>query len=142
MRAKLFQLCPTLCDPVDCSPQGSSVRGILQPRILEWVAISPLQGIEPCLLSLLHCRQVPYHLCQLGSLLDYDYRPNIPATCFCKGNFAEIQPHLLVYCLLVLLCCRCRIGYLQQIFWPAKPKKHLSSQWSFIEEFAISWCVV
>ena len=33
-------LCPTLCDPVDCSPPGSSVYGILQARILEWVAIS------------------------------------------------------------------------------------------------------
>ena len=30
---------PTLCDPTDCSPQGSSVRGILEARILEWVAI-------------------------------------------------------------------------------------------------------
>ena len=34
------QSCPTLCDPVDCSPPGSSLRGILQARILEWVAIS------------------------------------------------------------------------------------------------------
>ena len=34
------QLCPTLCDPMDCSPPGSSVHGILQARILEWVAIS------------------------------------------------------------------------------------------------------
>ena len=34
------QLCPTLCDPMDCSMLGSSVRGILQARILEWVAIS------------------------------------------------------------------------------------------------------
>ena len=33
------QSCPTLCDPVDCSPPGSSVHGILQARILEWVAI-------------------------------------------------------------------------------------------------------
>ena len=32
-------LCPTLCDPLDCSPSGSSVHGILQARILEWVAI-------------------------------------------------------------------------------------------------------
>ena len=31
---------PTLCDPVNCSPPGSSVHGILQARILEWVAIS------------------------------------------------------------------------------------------------------
>ena len=36
--------CPTLCDPVDCSPPGSSVHGILQARILEWVAISFSRG--------------------------------------------------------------------------------------------------
>ena len=33
------QSCPTLCDPMDCSPPGSSVNGILQARILEWAAI-------------------------------------------------------------------------------------------------------
>ena len=33
------QSCPTLCDPTDCSPPGYSVRGILQARILEWIAI-------------------------------------------------------------------------------------------------------
>ena len=38
------QLCPTLCDPTDCSPPGSSVHGILQERILEWVAISYSRG--------------------------------------------------------------------------------------------------
>ena len=38
--AKSFQSCPTLCDPIDSSPPGSSVHGILQARILEWVAIS------------------------------------------------------------------------------------------------------
>ena len=38
--AKLRQSCPTLCDPIDGSPPGSSVPGILQARILEWVAIS------------------------------------------------------------------------------------------------------
>ena len=37
---KSFQWCPTLCDPVDGSPPGSPVRGILQARTLEWVAIS------------------------------------------------------------------------------------------------------
>ena len=35
------QLCLTLCDPVDCSPPGLSVHGILQARILEWVAVPP-----------------------------------------------------------------------------------------------------
>ena len=38
--AKLIQLCPTLCDPWDGSPSGSTVPGILQARTLEWVAIS------------------------------------------------------------------------------------------------------
>ena len=36
--------CPTHCDPVDCSPPGSSVHGVLQARILEWVAISFSRG--------------------------------------------------------------------------------------------------
>ena len=45
------QSCPTLCSPVDCSPPGSSVHGILQARILEWVAFSflgdlPDPGVE------------------------------------------------------------------------------------------------
>ena len=38
--AKLLQSCPTLCDPIDGSPPGSHVPGILQARTLEWVAIS------------------------------------------------------------------------------------------------------
>ena len=38
--AKLLQSCPTLCDPIDGSPSGSPVPGILQARTLEWVAIS------------------------------------------------------------------------------------------------------
>ena len=54
--------CPTLCDPMDCSPPGSSVQGVSQTRILEWVAVS-FQGIfltkgsNP---GLLHCRQILY----------------------------------------------------------------------------------
>ena len=38
--AKSLQSCPTLCDPTDGSPPGSSVRGIFQARVLEWVAIA------------------------------------------------------------------------------------------------------
>ena len=38
--AKSCQSCPTLCDPIDSSPTGSAVPGILQARTLEWVAIS------------------------------------------------------------------------------------------------------
>ena len=38
--AKSLQSCPALCDPIDGSPPGSSVPGILQARVLEWVAIA------------------------------------------------------------------------------------------------------
>ena len=54
------ELCPTLGDPMDCSLPGSSVRGISQARVLDWVTISPFQGIfltqgsNPSLLCLLH----------------------------------------------------------------------------------------
>ena len=56
MRAKWLQSCPTLCDPVDYSPAGSSVHGILHARILDWVVISFSRGssdpgIEPVFLT-------------------------------------------------------------------------------------------
>ena len=38
--AKSLELCPTLCDPIDASPPGSAIPGILQARVLEWAAIS------------------------------------------------------------------------------------------------------
>ena len=38
--AKLLQSCPTLCNPIDGSPPGSAIPGILQAKTLEWVAIS------------------------------------------------------------------------------------------------------
>ena len=73
------QSCPTLCDLVYCSLPGSSVHGILQARILEWVAIFfsrrssqpkdwtqilPTHGLNP---SLPHCRQTLYHLSHKGN---------------------------------------------------------------------------
>ena len=72
------QSCLTLCDPLDCSPPGSSVHGTLQARILEWVGISfsrvgslfLLQGIFPTQelnWRLLHCRQILYQLSYKGS---------------------------------------------------------------------------
>ena len=56
------QLCPTLCNPKDCSPSGSSVHGISWARILVWVAISfsrgsPRPGLNP---HILHCRRILY----------------------------------------------------------------------------------
>ena len=57
------QLCPALCDPVDGSPPGTSVHGIFQTRILEWVAISSSRGSSQLKGSnsrLLLCRQILY----------------------------------------------------------------------------------
>ena len=59
----IAQSCPTLCDPMDCSLSGSSVHGIFQARVLEWIAIAFSRGIFPTqesnlhLLQLLHCRR-------------------------------------------------------------------------------------
>ena len=59
--------CPALCDPMDCSPPGSSVRGILQARRLEWVAISSSRGSsrprDGTHVSCIFCigRQIVYH---------------------------------------------------------------------------------
>ena len=54
----LAQSCPTVCDPIDCSPSGSSVHGISQARILEWVALF-IPGIYPTcpwhIILLIHC---------------------------------------------------------------------------------------
>ena len=44
--AKSLQSCPTLCDPIDSSPPGSPIPGILQARTLEWVAIFLLQYMK------------------------------------------------------------------------------------------------
>ena len=65
------QLCPTLCDPMDCSPPpGSSVHGISQARILEWVDMSLSRGSSrPRDQTQVFCigRQVSYHLGHQGS---------------------------------------------------------------------------
>ena len=69
-KSEVTQSCPTLCDPMHCSPPGSSVQGILQARILEWVAISFSRGSsKPQRLNrgLPHCRQTLYHLSHQGS---------------------------------------------------------------------------
>ena len=81
-------MCPTFCNPIDCSPPGSSVHGILQARILEWVGChSLLQGIFPAPgsnPSLLHCRQILYSLSHQGNpRMCYMYR---------NGSDAGSQP--------------------------------------------------
>ena len=54
--AVVAQLCPSLCNPMDCGPPGSSVCGILQSRILEWVAVpSPKGSSQPRDQTLVSC---------------------------------------------------------------------------------------
>ena len=57
MFAQLLQSCPTLGDSMDCNPLGSSVCGIFQAKILEWVA-ALLRGLKP---HLLYRKQILYH---------------------------------------------------------------------------------
>ena len=70
VKVSVAQSCPTLCDPMDCSPPGSSVHGTLQARILEWVAIPFSRGIFPTQgssQSLPHHRQILYLLSLQGT---------------------------------------------------------------------------
>ena len=97
------QVCPTLCNPMDCNLPASSVHGILQTRILEWVAMpssrgsgglgrSPIHRLSP---GLLHCRQILYHLSHHGS--------PIP----CKKVQICVQlngfPQVILYCVAIFI---------------------------------------
>ena len=83
MLAKLLQSCLTLCDPMDCSPPGSSVHGILQTRILEWVAMPSSRGSSQprdlTRVSYVSCigRQVLYHKHHLEALFEPDSLINL-----------------------------------------------------------------
>ena len=54
------QACLTLCDPMDCSPTGASVRRVFQARILEWVAISFSNKYMKGDLSIFNCHRILY----------------------------------------------------------------------------------
>ena len=65
VKVLVTQSCLTLCDAMDCRSPGSSVHGILQVRILEWVAMLSSRGSSQPrdeTLGLLHCRWILYHL--------------------------------------------------------------------------------
>ena len=78
MCSKSLQLCLTLCDPMDFSPPSSSVKGILQARILEWVAMLSWGSSRPQLILVLwgflavlglHCRAQAFSSCGEWGLL-------------------------------------------------------------------------
>ena len=73
VKVKVAQSCPTLCDPIDCT-----VHGILQARILEWVAFPFSRRVFPTQESnwgLLHCRQILYQLSYQGISNSNRYKP-------------------------------------------------------------------
>ena len=105
IHSEVTQSCPILGDPMDCSPPGSSIHGMFQARILEWVAISFSKGTSwprGSNLRLLHCRQMPYRLSHKGShrntLIEYaNSRANerlhfhFSLSCFGEGNGNPLQ---------------------------------------------------
>ena len=72
--AKSLQFCLTLCDPIDCNPPGTSVHGILQARILEWVVMPLSRGSsqpgDRTRVSYIACigRWILYNYCHLAKL--------------------------------------------------------------------------
>ena len=89
-----LQSCPTLCDPVDCSPPGSSVRGTLQARKQEWAAMLFSKGSSDpgvCLLHFLHRQADSLPLSYLGSCLPVNslhFLEWIPDGCFWPVTFS------------------------------------------------------
>ena len=60
--AKLLQSCPTLCDPIDGSPPGSAIPGILQAGALEWVAISFSKRMDTTLKFYFQIFRLPWYM--------------------------------------------------------------------------------
>ena len=80
----LTQSCLIVCDHMDCSLPGSSVHGISQARLLEWIAIPFSRGIfltQELNSGLLLCRQILYHLSHQGSHYCYTCGLNDRYTC-------------------------------------------------------------
>ena len=108
-------LCLTLCNPMDCSPPGSSVLGIFQARIVEWVAISSSGGSSQprdlpkprvsCISSRFFTTEPPgkpplqlvlapkVHSCPWSPQSQADRGDIIPCTCGCRGAFPFSLAH-------------------------------------------------
>ena len=101
MQAKSLQLCLTLCNPMNCGPPDSSVHGILQARILEWVA-KPSSGAsspprDQTSISYVSCigRQVLYQQSHLESLLEfYHGGKNTTSNAYRVNHMLMIAKHL------------------------------------------------
>ena len=100
MPAKLLQLCPTLCNPMDCSLLDSSVHGILQARILEWVAVPSSRGSSQprdrtCVSYISYIgRRVIYHQRHLGSPVKGQILSTVISLVIMRGKCSSL--HFLV----------------------------------------------
>ena len=131
MCAKSIQLCLTLCDPMDCSPSGSSIHGILEARILEWVAVPSSRGSsqprDQTLVSYVSCidRQVLYHWRHLGSLehsIPLCYIPAIVKTEFVLQTSLIIWIPGLSTCSSFEVKCHSLCSQLTESFWVSTQK--------------------
>ena len=84
--AKLLQSCLTLYDPMDCSPPGSSVHGILQARILKWVALPSFRGSS----QPRDQTQVPCVSCIGGRVLYYQCHLGSPCSTILSSSWADL----------------------------------------------------
>ena len=125
--AKSLQSCPTLCDPIDGSPPGSPVPGILQARILEWVAISFSNAwkwkVKVKSLSRVRLLATPWTAAYQASpsigFSRQEYWSGVPYSCTLMNWVCKKQWSLL---------CRYLTPYFQtQSFWPFSLKGQLCS---------------
>ena len=123
----MLQLCPILCDPVDCSPPGSSVHGIFPSKNTEVGCHTLLQGIfltqesNQCLLRLLHCRQILYYWATVEAPFLYMGRWKLQGSLKSPLWYASQLPMASILCFLtpsLLKVCICgRLQWLMIWWW-------------------------
>ena len=102
---KLSQLCPALCDPINCSPPGSFVHGILQATVLEQIAVPfSMESSQPrdqTLGIIFHVscigRRVLYHQCHLGYIHNLQKKNKQFKTKLKKWNSSELQEDIITH---------------------------------------------
>ena len=97
---EVAQSCPTLCDPMDCSLPGSSVHGIFQARILEWVAISFSNFNKAVFIFVIYYVQFLYPAFKI-----YCYITSIFPCCYTDFVIVALMTALPECYLNVFLCC-------------------------------------
>ena len=125
--AKSLQSCLTLCDPIDGSPPGSPIPGILQARTLEWVTLLPSCGNR---LSLSFCLLI----CNMGVILASRFLEQwTQSSCAVPGMWQVIHSQCLLWSCLPLpaLCCQTLLTESQVLHRPnnlPKVTEHISEE--------------